>query len=219
MASTHAVDQGAAILFAGFDLPEGERASVEDWHTSEHLPERLALPGFLSGRRFTSIRGTPRYVILYELSNLEALQSAPYLERLNAPSPWTSRSVRLFENNFRIACPVLADHSRGLGTYLLSLAVPRPEVDAWRAALPDLADTPGLAALRLAAPDQAVSSIRTAESHASRNAVPLEAVFLAEADEQGPLENLSARIAALGLVPLEERLHELQAARWRTSGG
>ena len=38
--------------------PEG-RDAFYAWHGNEHMPERLAIPGFLRGRRYAAIEGAP----------------------------------------------------------------------------------------------------------------------------------------------------------------
>ena len=53
------------------------------WYDTEHLPERLAIPGFRSARRW--VRGGT-YLATYELDSPEVLQS-PYLERFRNQTP------------------------------------------------------------------------------------------------------------------------------------
>jgi hypothetical protein len=55
------------------------------WYEEEHRPEKLALPGYLSMRRFRAYDGAPRFLALYELTAPEAaLPSAPAA----LPSDW-----------------------------------------------------------------------------------------------------------------------------------
>jgi hypothetical protein len=60
------------------------------WYEAEHLPERLAVPGFRSARRW--VRGGI-YVATYELDSPEVLQSKPYLERFHNQTPWSRRCL------------------------------------------------------------------------------------------------------------------------------
>src|SRR5262245_17255135 len=48
--------------------PEGREAFYA-WHGHEHMPERAAIPGFLRGRRYVAIAGTPEYFNLYETTS------------------------------------------------------------------------------------------------------------------------------------------------------
>lgn len=62
------------------------------WYDSEHIPERLAVPGFLTGLRFVCLDGHPRYLALYDLERYEVLQSPAYLKvGYDQASPWTKR--------------------------------------------------------------------------------------------------------------------------------
>jgi len=40
------------MLVVGTDAVEGKDAEYNDWHTNQHLPDTLAVPGFVSGQRF-----------------------------------------------------------------------------------------------------------------------------------------------------------------------
>jgi hypothetical protein len=74
-------------------LTEPPPAMVEEfnaWYDTEHLPERLAIPGFRSARRWVR-DGT--YLATYELDSPEILQSKPYLERFRNQTPWSRRCL------------------------------------------------------------------------------------------------------------------------------
>src|SRR5690606_3872510 len=161
----------STLLFAGLDLPADREADVLAWHTEEHLPERLALPGFNRGRRFICLDGSPKFLILYELAGLEVLRSAPYLERLNNPTPWTARSLPEFRNNFRTAFEVLGAAGNRSGGYFSATRVPPDALEALNDHLGELAAGRGIGRVMLARPDREHSTIATAESHASGNAV------------------------------------------------
>ena len=52
---------------------------LNDWYDLEHLPERAVLPGVETALRFTSLGDGPRYAAIYDLTQLEVLQSDGYL--------------------------------------------------------------------------------------------------------------------------------------------
>lgn len=62
------------------------------WYDMEHLPERVALPGFLSGLRYVCLDGHPRYLALYDLDHPDAVETIEYnaISGTNF-SPWTRR--------------------------------------------------------------------------------------------------------------------------------
>lgn len=62
------------------------------WYDNEHIPERLAVPGFETGLRFVSVSGHPRYLAMYDLARLEVLASPAYAKvAFDQSSPWTKR--------------------------------------------------------------------------------------------------------------------------------
>jgi hypothetical protein len=84
-------------------LPEHEE-EFNAWYDTEHFPERLAVPGFTSARRWVADEpcdlGVPatqrigRYLATYELERPEVLDSAQYLKHVgDNATPWTKRSL------------------------------------------------------------------------------------------------------------------------------
>jgi hypothetical protein len=105
---------GSAAMLLSFDIADEAIAEHDDWHTHEHLAERLSIPGFLRGTRWVALQGRPRYLVVYEVAELATLTSAAYLERLNNPSAWTSRVMPHYRGMSRGLCSVSG--SFGLGT-------------------------------------------------------------------------------------------------------
>ena len=65
------------------------------WYEDEHLPERLAIPGFRSARRWIA-EGRPgegKYLATYELDSPGVLRSPEYLARFENPTPWSRRCL------------------------------------------------------------------------------------------------------------------------------
>jgi hypothetical protein len=102
-------------MLLSFDV-EAEAIEEHDrWHTHEHLPERLSIPGFHRGTRWIVSEGGPRYLVLYEVQGLEALTSDAYLARLNNPTPWTTRMMPHYRGMNRGLCAVLGSFGFGQG--------------------------------------------------------------------------------------------------------
>src|SRR6185503_1079309 len=68
---------GKAAIAMWWDVPREAQPEWEEWHTVEHMPERLSIPGFLRGSRWIS--GESSYFVLYEAAELAAITSGPYL--------------------------------------------------------------------------------------------------------------------------------------------
>jgi hypothetical protein len=107
---------GSAAMVLCFDIDPAAWAEHDDWHTHEHMPERLSIPGFLRGSRWVATQGGPRYLVLYEVAEIGVLTSRAYLERLNHPTPWTQKMMQSYRGMSRGLCSVRASFGRGLGT-------------------------------------------------------------------------------------------------------
>ncbi|BAO29168.1 hypothetical protein SUTH_01368 [Sulfuritalea hydrogenivorans sk43H] len=106
---------GSAAMLLAFDVDAGAIDEHDRWHTHEHLPERMSIPGFHRGTRWTAVAGAPRYMVLYEVASLATLASDAYLERLNNPTPWTSRIMPHYRAMSRGLCSVLGSFGYGQG--------------------------------------------------------------------------------------------------------
>ena len=112
---------GKAVLAMWWDVSAEVRAEWEHWHAHEHFPERLGLPGFLRASRWTDVSGGEAFFVMYELQDHSVLASAPYLERLNAPSPWSTRMMPLHRNMVRTQCKVVQSHGAVTARHALTI--------------------------------------------------------------------------------------------------
>ena len=147
---------GSAAMVLLFDIAADAIVEHDDWHTHEHIPERLAIPGFLRGSRWIARSGSPRYLMMYEVQSLATLASSPYLERLNNPSPWTAKMMRSYIGMRRALCEVAASFGSGMGASALLIPYATDEdhgsaLRGWlaREALPGLVNRPGIASAHL----------------------------------------------------------------------
>ena len=93
------------ILAIWNDCRAGREAEFEAWFQGEHLIERLAVPGFLFGRRHEAISGSSGYFNFYLVESPAVLTSKPYLERLDNPTPMTRKVMsEIFINVNRTIC-------------------------------------------------------------------------------------------------------------------
>jgi len=208
---------GRAAMLLFFDIAPEAIAEHDDWHTHEHLPERLSIPGFVRGTRWVALRaGQPRYFVIYEVSDVGILTSAPYLERLNNPSPWTQKMMPHYRGMTRGFCAVTGKAGLGLGNAAL-VARFKPEGDAsWLGALlPALAQRPGLGGCYLfesaaAAPMTKEQSIRGRDAGVDRVLVvtgyEADAVAALERSELAKLPD-----AVFGLYRADYMLNEAEA--------
>lgn len=115
------------------DIVPGHEDDFRRWHTTEHMPERMSVPGFRRGRRLFSPEAVPRWLTLYDLDNPHVLRSPDYLARLNAPSEWTKRVLPTFVATERMGCRIISriGQSRG-GTVATIRSAPVAEAELTR---------------------------------------------------------------------------------------
>src|ERR1700731_3444326 len=100
-----ATDTLPGILAIFNNVAPGREAEFEEWFQHEHLAERIAIPGFLIGRRHEATAGQPRYFNFYLTQSVEVLKSAAYLERLDNPTPMTRTVMSdIFKDMIQTVC-------------------------------------------------------------------------------------------------------------------
>jgi hypothetical protein len=176
--------------------PEG-RDEFYAWHGQEHMPERVAIPGFLRGRRYVAANADLEFFNLYEAENPDVLKGPDYRERLENPTPWTVAAVKHFRNVARSICTVAATTGRAQGglmaTWRYDVADSRAEEHRRileTEILPALALRPGIAGAHLLVADVEASEVDTAEQRArsERNRVPRWVVLAEGWGDERPFE-------------------------------
>src|SRR6266571_2431071 len=83
--------KGTGLMMVWADVPADKEKEFNRWYNEEHLAERLALPGFLSGARYAAVKGGPKHLAVYELESVAALESDAYKRVRTNPTAWTKR--------------------------------------------------------------------------------------------------------------------------------
>jgi hypothetical protein len=107
---------GNAAMLLWYNIVPEQVAEHDDWHTRQHFPERVGIPGFIRAQRWTSDLADTRYFVVYEVRDVDVLSSAPYLERLNNPTPWTSQIMPGFRGMVRGFCRLDSRQGSVFGT-------------------------------------------------------------------------------------------------------
>jgi hypothetical protein len=146
---------GNAALAMWWNVAPELRSDFEHWHSHEHFPERLGIPGFLRSSRWRSADGGEGIFVMYELAEHATLSSPPYLARLNAPTPWSTKMMPHHRNMVRCQSHVLESRGGAVAGHALTLrlASAAGRADALRAALSSLittlAERPGVTGAHL----------------------------------------------------------------------
>ena len=83
--------KGRGLLMVFADVPAEVEDEFNRWYDEEHIPERLSIPGVLNAARYTAVRGGPKYLACYELSEPDAWHSDAWQYHLNNPTDWSKR--------------------------------------------------------------------------------------------------------------------------------
>ncbi|MBR1227121.1 MULTISPECIES: hypothetical protein [unclassified Bradyrhizobium] len=155
--------RGAGFLAIWSDVEPDHLTDYRHWLTREHTTERVTTKGFLGVRVFRAARtDIARFFILYELEAPEVLDGPAYLARLNAPTPWSQRTMPRLGNFIRGGGVMTARAGRGEGSTIAALRIerlpenPRQLADA-------LVALDGIAAVQIGVTDLARTSVPTVE--------------------------------------------------------
>jgi hypothetical protein len=83
--------KGTALLMVWADVPADREDDFNRWYNEEHLAERLAIPGFLSGARYEAVKSGPKHLACYELESVAVLESPAYKRVQANPTDRTKR--------------------------------------------------------------------------------------------------------------------------------
>lgn len=104
------------------DCAQQYRADFETWYQTEHLAERLSVPGFRRGRRYEAIDPNAGYFTYYETIDPDTLTSSAYIDRVNNPTPMTAHIMReAFTDVSRTICHASISIGKQRGAFATTL--------------------------------------------------------------------------------------------------
>jgi hypothetical protein len=217
---------GGGAVAIWHDIATEAREVFYAWHGREHMPERAAIPGFVRGRRYVALEGAPEYFNLYETTDPAVLTGPDYLARLNAPTEWTTATVKHFRNVSRSLCEVANSYGEGQGGLIATYRYDVDDAGAGRhrdrmaSLLAHMALEPGIAGAHLLVADPVGSALETAEKRARANAtqVPRWIVLLEGWGDVEPFVRTARAFAAHdafadGVAPAQWAVYRLQNSR------
>jgi len=164
--------KGTGFMVIWHDIHAEGEADYNAWHTREHMPERLGVPGFERGRRGVDWNlKKHRYFTLYEARTVDVFGSEGYRARLNSPSAWTHRTMPYFSNMARSACRTAVSLGKGVGGAMATIRLTLPGAGAkagLSASSHDLAakilPLAGVSSVHVGLAESAVTNVKTNES-------------------------------------------------------
>lgn len=201
--------RGRAFLPMWWGVAPGFEREFDRFHTIEHMPERLGIPGFLRGRRYMGVENPRRVFQIYEGTHIEIFRSPGYLARLNAPTDWSNRVQPGFVDFIRGACEGLVSLGEGVGGNVLTARFVAAEGDpseaayALAVAAPAIARLHGVTGVHAGRHRPEITRIETAETRLRPAAAPpaFDFILLVEGIGASELEEASAQIVALATIP------------------
>jgi hypothetical protein len=207
--------EGALVIW--HDIAAGCESDYHEWHSKEHMLERVGVPGFRRGHRYQALSGSPKFLNLYEVDDLATLTSQPYLDRLNHPTPWSQKAMGYIRNNNRTLCRVVASIGNGICPNLLTIQLAAAPgqgdgVGRWLAeTMPALVERPGVLGAHYLEGDLAASRTETEEKRlrAGNDTIADRIVLVGgyDADALGEVRRTVLAPAALAGQGAEEVQH------------
>jgi hypothetical protein len=147
-----------ALMTAWTHVPPEREEEFNAWYDSEHLPEIVALPGFLLGRRYACEGAKPKYLAWYDAAD-ETVEPGPHLKKYIADSAPSMQRIAAFlqhreRMNFRLMRDVGARPQRDTPwLYIVHTDIPDHIVDEYnewydKEHLPRLVTVPGVVRAR-----------------------------------------------------------------------
>lgn len=113
--------RGETILFSEMTPPGDQEAAFNEWYDREHIPVRMAAPGFRSAQRYRDGESL-NYLAVYEMDAPDALTTPEYGRIKNQPSDTTRAMLGSVSGFTRYIGQTIGMHGRP-GAELLSAPV------------------------------------------------------------------------------------------------
>ena len=120
------VFSGMGILISSMQVQPEEEDDFNLWFDQEHLPERVAIPGFLDARRYESLTTPVRYLQIYNAVDFDALNSPAYRAALANQTAWSLHHIARFIEPTRVVGRLVQSQGRARGVAVVFIRL-RPQ--------------------------------------------------------------------------------------------
>lgn len=169
------------MLYVATNIGDEDEADFNQWYDHEHVEERVAITGFLSGTRYQAINAERKYLGLYETDSLEAFTSGDYHAAFTHQTAWSVENLQKMVNPMRRVSAVVHKHGKGTGNQLAVLtlqAINGNTLSAWQQLI---SQTPGYISSSVLMPDSILSSPLPKESQDHRKMQPMLLIHCSDA--------------------------------------
>lgn len=177
------------MLFVATDIHPADEADFNQWYDREHVEERVAIEGFLSGTRYQALDGSRKYLGLYKTSTLSDFTSDAYHAAFTRQTAWSVSNLQKMIDPMRRVCAIEARVGHGSGSHLAILTLTAQQsVESVRHLGETLSAEAGFIASSLLMPDSELSTPLPKEARDNRQMQPM---MLIESSSQPASERLA----------------------------
>ncbi|MBP2171068.1 hypothetical protein J2125_004260 [Erwinia toletana] len=179
------------MLFVATDVNPADEADFNQWYDREHVEERVAISGFLSGTRYQALDGSRKYLGLYKTGSLADFTSDAYHAAFTRQTAWSVSNLNKMIDPMRRVCAIEAKVGFGSGSHLAILTLKAEQDSASVRHLGErLFAEAGFISSSLLLPDSELSTPLPKEARENRQLLPMMLIESSSADA-------SQRLAAL----------------------
>jgi hypothetical protein len=203
-----------ALLAIRSDIASSVEPEYLEWLTKEHTIERVSIDGFVSARIFRAkYPDFGRYLILYELADTTVIDSPAYLERLNNPTPWSTRMMPHLGNFIRGGGQIMTTAGVGCGTTLVPIMRQNELSADENQAVEKISKAPGVVAIRVLQTDPKRTTAASNERELRSGDQSFETLLMIETLDEGAAKRVIQQLPPklLELSQWESGSHELPA--------
>lgn len=189
-----------AELFVWTDVDSNYELDFNRWYDREHMEERVAIPGFVWGRRLRLTSGAgPRYLALYRTTGMDVFGSEAYQQAFKHQSDWSIRNFPRMRNPRRRVMRVPLEVGVGVGSAwgLVNLRRPTLDVDQFAPVLQEVCGIDGVFSAYALEPDAALSTPLPMEEREHRS---MDVFVMLSAESQTALGKALQRFCSLAKV-------------------
>lgn len=133
--------EGEGMLLILNDVEPQHEDEFNSWYDTEHMQERVLVPGFMAATRYRAVSGARQYCALYRTRDVGVFESDVYRQRLAEQSDWSRRILTKFVDPHRSVGRIDLRRGAGTGGFLSILKLPQREDGLLDLVWPDVIQT------------------------------------------------------------------------------
>jgi hypothetical protein len=100
------------------DVDQDAEVDFNLWYDTEHMLERVSIPGFLRASRYRGFKSARKYCAIYRTADLGVFESPAYRLALSLQSDWSKQILKVFVDPHRAVGTITASVGVGRGSHL-----------------------------------------------------------------------------------------------------